>query len=259
MRSLLWSFPTCVCRYGRAENFAERTNPFTLPKGCVYSAAVEEEVAAHDIYQSSRFWLMFHLLCSWVRQVRSTVSAFILLETVVLVQAQERVRGGASWRREQPRSHPQQQHRADASRLWWEGSDQVKTLVGMKNITPHAIFDSRERGRIAAVNVRLSRLTYPGKANGEYMKGRVCSVFRSAPELDLNIYWTWGIFWARDRLPAQKFPLCRAAAGTLLPFTVVLRNAAVGPCCIRDCYLHPYGASLARCCCCPLLITRKQI
>jgi len=65
---------------------------------------------------------------------------------------------------------------------------------------------------------------YTGKVSGKYMKGRACSVFRSALELDLNIYWTWCIFSTRDRLASPRSPLCRAAAVSLSPSPSSLRT-----------------------------------
>lgn len=58
----------------------------------------------------------------------------------------------------------------------------------MKNTTLCVIFDSREHSHIALVNVRLSHLTYTDQVNGKDVKGRVCSVFHSALDLDSNIY-----------------------------------------------------------------------
>lgn len=58
----------------------------------------------------------------------------------------------------------------------------------MKNRTLRVIFDSRDHSRVALVNVRLSHLTYTDQVNGKHVKGRVCSVFHSALDLDSNIY-----------------------------------------------------------------------
>lgn len=71
----------------------------------------------------------------------------------------------------------------------------------MENRALHGLFGSREHSHAALVSVRLSAAII-GKINANVWKGGVVQ-FHPTPELDLNIYWMWGIF----QLPALHFPL----------------------------------------------------
>lgn len=68
--------------------------------------------------------LIFPLLCLWFRQVRGPTPSCLLPETLLLAEGQQWGRGGESWQQPRPRSG--RWHRADATRLQWQGGHQVR-------------------------------------------------------------------------------------------------------------------------------------